>query len=70
MWESFKHKSVKVKRRTYNMDQTMDIFKLNKFNFFKKKVQEFGRQRKNLDRENRRPEQKVEIFKDTNDVCE
>ena len=70
MWETFKHKSVKVKRKTYNMDQTMDIFKLNKFNFLKKKVEEFGNQRKNLDRENRRLEQKVEIFKDTNDVCE
>ena len=52
------------------MDQTMDIFKLNKFNFLKKKVEESGNQRKNLDRENRRLEQKVEIFKDTNDVCE
>ena len=52
------------------MDQTMDIFKLNKFNFFNEKFQEFGHQRKNLDRENRRLEQKVEIFKDTNDVCE
>ena len=52
------------------MDQTMDIFKLNKFNFLQKKVEEFGNQRKNLDRENSRLEQKVEIFKDTNDVCE
>ena len=42
MWEIFKHKSVKVKRKPNNMGQVMDIVKLNKFNFLKKEVEEFG----------------------------
>ena len=42
MWEIFKHKSVKVKRKLNNMGQVMDIVKLNKFNFLKKEVEEFG----------------------------
>ena len=42
MWEIFKHKSVKVKRKLDNMGQVMDIVKLNKFNFLKKEVEEFG----------------------------
>ena len=45
------------------MDQVIDIAKLNKFNFLDKEVE-------NLDRKNRRPENKVEILKDSNDVCE
>ena len=46
----------------------MDIVKLNKFNFLKKEVEEFGEQSKNLDRENRKLEQRVEILEDPN-VC-
>ena len=42
MWEIFKHKSVKVKRKLDNMGQVMDIVKLNKFNFLKKEVEELG----------------------------
>ena len=42
MWEIFKHKSVKVKRKLNNMGQVMDIVKLNKFNFLKKEVEELG----------------------------
>ena len=42
MREIFKHKSVKVKRKLNNMGQVMDIVKLNKFNFLKKEVEEFG----------------------------
>ena len=42
MWEIFKHKSVKVKRKLNNMGQVMDIVKLSKFNFLKKEVEEFG----------------------------
>ena len=34
MWEIFKHKSVKVKIKLDNMDQVMDIAKLNEFDFF------------------------------------
>ena len=37
MWEIFKHKSVKVKRKLDNMDQVMDIAKLNEFDFFYQK---------------------------------
>ena len=42
MWEIFEHKSVKVKRKLDNMNQVMDIVKLNKLNFLKKEVEEFG----------------------------
>ena len=42
MWEIFKHKSVKVKRKLDNMGQVIDIVKLNKFNFLKKEVEELG----------------------------
>ena len=42
MWEIFKHKSVKVKRKLDNMGQVMDIVKLNKFNFLQKEVEELG----------------------------
>ena len=40
----------------------MYIVKLNKFNMVKKEVEEFGQQRKNLDRENRRLNHSVEIL--------
>ena len=33
MWEIFKHKSVKVKRKLDNMDQVMDVAKLKKLFF-------------------------------------
>ena len=56
MWENFKHKSVKVKRKLNNMDQVMNIEKLNKVNFLKKEVEEFGREIKNADRINKRIE--------------
>ena len=42
MWEISEHKSVKVKRKLGKMDQVMDIVKLKKFNFIKKKVAGFG----------------------------
>ena len=42
MREVFKHKSVKIKRILDNMDQVMDVLKLNKFYFLKKEVEEFG----------------------------
>ena len=42
MREVFKHKSVKIKRILDNMDQVMDVLKLNKFCFLKKEVEEFG----------------------------
>ena len=48
----------------------MDVVKLGKFNFLKKKVEKFGHQSKNLDHENRRLEHEVKILKDPNDVCE
>ena len=48
----------------------MEIVKLNKFNFLKKKVEEFGQQCKNLDCENRRIEHKTEILKKPNNVSE
>ena len=48
----------------------MNFVKLNKFNFAKRKVEEFGWQSKNLDRENRRIGQKKEILMDPNDVRE
>ena len=37
--------------------------------FLKKDFEEYGQQNKNLDRENRRLEHKIKIFKDAN-VCE
>ena len=52
------------------MDQVMNIVKLDKFNFLKKKVEEFGLQSKNVDLENRRQEHKLETLNDPNDVCE
>ena len=33
----FTYKSVKVKRKPNNMDQVMDIVKLNSFSFFKER---------------------------------
>ena len=42
MWETSKDKLVKVKRKLNNMDQVMDIIKLNKFNSLKSEVDEFG----------------------------
>ena len=42
IWEIFKHKSVKFKRKLDNMNQVMDILKLNKSNLLKKKVEELG----------------------------
>ena len=56
MWENFKNKWVKVKRKLNNMDQVMNIEKLNKVNFLKKEVEEFGREIKNADRINKRIE--------------
>ena len=35
-----------------------------------KEVEEFAKQSKTFDRKNSRPEHKVEILKDLNDVCE
>ena len=70
MEEMFKYKSVKTKRKLNNIDRVMDVVKLDKFKFStKKEVQEFRQQSKNLDRENRKLEHKVEILKDPN-VCE
>ena len=48
----------------------MDIVKLNKFNFLKKGVGEFGQQCKYYDCENGKLEYKVEILNNPNDVCE
>ena len=48
----------------------MDIVKINKFIFSKKGVEKFRLQSKNFDHENRRLEQKVEILKDPDDVCD
>lgn len=48
----------------------MDIVKTNKFIFPKKGVEKFRLQRKNFDHENKRLQQKVEILKDPDDVCE
>ena len=42
MWETSKHKLVKVERKLNNMDQVMDITKLNKFNSLKSEVDKFG----------------------------
>ena len=42
IWEIFEHKSVKFKRKLDNMNQVMDILKLNKSNLLKKKVEELG----------------------------
>ena len=42
MRKIFKYISVKVKGKLNNMDQVMNIVKLNKFNFLKKDVEEFG----------------------------
>ena len=42
MRETSKHKLVKVERKLNNMDQVMDITKLNKFNSLKSKVDKFG----------------------------
>ena len=47
-----------------------DIVKLSKFNILEKEVEELGWQSKNLDRENKRLEHKIEIFKDPNDACQ
>ena len=62
MGEIFKYGSVKVKGKLNNEDLAMYIVKLNKFNMVKKEVEEFGQQRKNLDRENRRLNHSVEIL--------
>ena len=48
----------------------MDIVKMNKFIFPKKGVEKFRLQSKNFDHENKRLQQKVEILKDPDDVCE
>ena len=42
LWEIFKHKSVKVKRKLSNMEQMMGIVKFNKFNCLKREVKDFG----------------------------
>ena len=42
MRKIFKYILVKVKGKLNNMDQVMNIVKLNKFNFLKKDVEEFG----------------------------
>ena len=42
LWEIFKHKSVKVKRKLSNMEQMMGIVKFNKFNCLKREVEDFG----------------------------
>ena len=52
------------------MDQVMDIVNLNNFNLLKKGVEKLGQQSNILDYENKRLELKVEILKDSNDVCE
>ena len=62
MGEILKYGSVKVDRKLNNKDLEMYIVKLNKFNMVKKEVEEFGQQRKNLDRENRRLNHSVEIL--------
>ena len=62
MGEILKYGSVKVKGKLNNKDLEMYIVKLNKFNMVKKEVEEFGQQRKNLDRENRRLNHSVEIL--------
>ena len=38
MREIFKHKSVKAKKKSDKLEQAMDIVKLNKFNFLRKKL--------------------------------
>ena len=70
MREILQHISLKVKRKPNNMDQVMDIVELNKLNLLKKEVDKFGQQRKNLDCENKRLEHKVEILKDSSNVCD
>ena len=62
MGEILKYGSVKVKGKLNNKDLEMYIVKLNKFNMVKKELEEFGQQRKNLDRENRRLNHSVEIL--------
>ena len=62
MGEILKYGSVKVEGKLNNKDLEMYIVKLNKFNMVKKEVEEFGQQRKNLDRENRRLNHSVEIL--------
>ena len=42
LWEIFKHRSVKVKRKLSNMEQMMGILKFNKFNCLKTEVKDFG----------------------------
>ena len=48
----------------------MDVIGLDKSNFLKREVWEFGQQIKNLDCEKRRLEHKVYILKYPNDACE
>lgn len=66
----FIHKSVIVKRVLSDMDQVVEIVKLNQFNLLKKEVDEFGQLSKILDRQNRRLGDIVEVLNDQNDVYE
>ena len=64
----FKYKSVKVKRKLNNKDLAMYFVKRNKFNMVKKELEEFGKQRKNFESENRRLDHSVEILQGPNNV--
>ena len=59
-----------LKGKLNKMNQVLDIVKLNKFNILKKEDEEFGKQIKNLNCENRRLGHIAEILKDPNDVSE
>ena len=39
---NFKHNSTSVKRKHNNMDQVIDIAKVNEFNMLKEEVEEVG----------------------------
>ena len=46
MWEIFKYETVKVKEKLNDIDFTMNIAKLDKFNMVKKELEKFGPHKK------------------------